>query len=166
MKICGRNVFSIVMKSRQRILKSFDSSKYGDLIARFNERMIGKEFEQACEPLVYDILQHHEGFERVERAPDVRGRPFDFFGYKQGLPYIIEVKNSLKRFHAPGELQKQCLQEILQRIPGLHIALLQIKLRTGEYRILCDKEISFLFQTNYVSLDPILDWLKARSRTQ
>ncbi len=68
----------MTMKAKQSISKKFDSRNYGDLIAGFNERMIGKEFEQACEPLVYDILQTYEGFEHVEKAPDIRGRPFDF----------------------------------------------------------------------------------------
>ena len=80
-------------KSTSSQTKTFDTRKYQDIVVRFNERMIGKEFESACERLVHDILLNYESFEQVEQAPHFRGRPFDVFGYKHGYPYIIEVKS-------------------------------------------------------------------------
>jgi hypothetical protein len=119
----------------QPIVKTFDSRDYLDKISYFNEKMIETEFEKVCLPIACDILKNYEGFERVEEGPTLRGRPFDVFGYKHGLPYIIEVKGSLKRFQTPGELQKQRLQLLLSKVKELHIALLQIKVRTREYRM-------------------------------
>jgi len=76
--------------------------------------MLGLEFEKMMEPIVMDILCNYEDFKKVEASPNFRGTPFDFFGFKDGLPFIIEYKGSLKNFSYPGKTQKRRLQELLK----------------------------------------------------
>ena len=86
--------------------KEFYVDKYEHVISRLRENMSELELEQSCEEVALDILQNYEGFEKVEKGPTFRGTPFDFFGYKNGTPYIIELKGSLNSFNTPGETQK------------------------------------------------------------
>jgi len=142
--------------------KEFDVDKHKDLVSGLTENMSEKKFEKACEAVALDILQNYEGFEKVEKGPNFRGTPFDFFGFKNGSPYIIELKGSLNSFNAPGETQKRRLKELLKSIKGLKVALLQVKLRKGEYRIFCDEDMEILFQRRRAPLEPIEDWIKER----
>ena len=48
----------------------------------------------------------------------MKGTPFDFFGFKNGEPYIIELKCSLKYFYTPRETQKKRMQELLNNELG------------------------------------------------
>ena len=124
--------------------------------------MSEKEFEQACEPVALDILQNYENFERVEKGPNFGGTLFDFFGFKDGSFYIIELKSSLNHFNAPGETQKRRLKELIKSIKGIKIALLQVKLNKGVYRIFFNEDMEVLFQERRVPLEPIQDWIKKR----
>ena len=144
--------------------KTFNVDKHERLISELTENMSEKEFEKACEAVAFDILQNYEDFERVEKGPNFLGTPFDFFGFKDGSPFIIELKSSLNNFNAPGETQKRRLQELLESIAGLKIALLQIKLRKGEYRIFYNEDMEILFQKRRAPLEPIEDWIKERLR--
>jgi hypothetical protein len=121
--------------SRNPSPKSFDVEPYREIVSELREEMDGKVFESRCRPIVLDILSSYEGFSSVQKGPDFQGTPFDFLGFKDGKPYIIEFKGSLDYFHTPGETQKKRLREILQTIEGLQVALLQVKVRKGLYRI-------------------------------
>jgi hypothetical protein len=142
--------------------KDFDVDKHSESISKLTENMSEKEFEQACELVALDILQNYENFERVEKGPNFGGTPFDFFGFKDGSFYIIELKSSLNHFNAPGETQKRRLKELLKSIKGIKIALLQVKLNKGEYRIFFNEDMEVLFQERRVPLEPIQDWIKER----
>ena len=142
--------------------KKFDESKHRKIIDKLHDRMLGSELEKACDEIALDILTNYEGFEWVEKGPDFRGTPFDFFGLKNGAPYIIELKASLKSFNAPGETQKWRMQELLKRIEYLNIALLQLKLSKAEYRIFYDEEMEILFKGTKAPLDPIEEWIRER----
>lgn len=142
--------------------KQFDSTKYHNLIESLNKNMSELEFERSLEVVAYDILENYEGFEKVEKGPNYRGTPFDFFGFKNGEPYIIELKSSLERFNSPGEVQKRRMKEVLSLIKGLNIALLQVKLRKGEYRIFYNKEMKIIFQRREAPIKPVVTWIKQR----
>ena len=142
--------------------KEFNVDKHQALVSQLTENMSEKEFEQACEPVALDILQNYENFERVEKGPNFGGTPFDFFGFKDGSFYIIELKSSLNYFNAPGETQKRRLKELLKSIKGIKIALLQVKLNKGEYRIFFNEDMEVLFQERRVPLEPIEEWIRKR----
>ena len=125
---------------------------------------LGREFESECNDIAVDILTNYEGFERVEKGPDLSGTPFDFFGYKDGAPYTIELKSSLKNFQSSTRTQKSRMQKVLKRIDGLNIALLQLKLKERQYRILYNEEMNHLFKGREASFKPILNWLRRRLR--
>ena len=147
---------------KRPIPKKFDTTKYRELISTLNANVPGLEFERLTERVVYDILQNYEGFERVEKGPDYGGTPFDFFGFKNGTPYIVEYKGSLKSFNTPAETQKRRLQEVLGLVKGLSVALLQVKITKGQYRIFYDEQMGILFQGRRVPIEPIVDWVKQR----
>ena len=142
--------------------QEFNVDKHERLISGLTDNMSEKEFEKACEGVALDILKNYEGFEKVEKGPNFRGTPFDFFGFKNGSPYIIELKSSLNHFNAPGETQKRRLKELLKSIKGIKIALLQVKLIKGEYRIFYNEDMEIVFQEKRVPLEPIQDWIKKR----
>jgi len=123
---------------------------------------VGRELEEACNDIVVDILENYEGFTDVRKGPSFRGTPFNFFGFKDGRPYMIEFKESLKSFNHPGETKKRRMRELLDRIDGLGAALIQVKIETREYRIFHGKELDALFYGPRVPLKPIEDWIRER----
>ena len=142
------------------IAKQFDTKGYAKTIEKLDKNMSELEFERLSEIVVPDILEKYENFTGVIKGPDFKGTPFDFFGFKQGEPYIIEFKGSLNYFNTPGETQKRRLQEILTQIEGLHIVLLQVKLKKSQYRIFYDKELDLLFKGKRASLESIIEWIR------
>ena len=142
--------------------KEFDTKKHEEIISQLREHMDFKEFEELCSPIAKDILENYEGFEKVKKGPQFTGTPFDFFGFKDGEPYIIELKCSLKYFHTPSETQKKRMQELLNKIIGLRIALLQVKVEKAQYRILYNDEMDILFNGPEAPLEPIEKWLRDR----
>lgn len=150
------------MKLKRPAPKEFDTTQYREISSKLDTNVPGLEFERLTEGVVYDILQNYEGFERVEKGPDYGGTPFDFFGFKNGAPYIVEYKGSLKSFNTPGETQKRRLQEVLGLVKGLSVALLQVKIAKGQYRIFYDEQMEILFQGRRVPIEPIVDWVKQR----
>jgi hypothetical protein len=150
------------MKAQRPIPKEFDSSKYQSIIDGLSENMPELEFEKISEVVVYDILENYEKFENIEKGPDYRGTPFDFFGFKNGVPYIIEYKGSLNSFNTPGETQKRRLREVLQEIDGLKVALIQVKLKKGEYRFFDHDDMKILFKEKHAPIKPIVDWINKR----
>jgi hypothetical protein len=142
--------------------KEFDTKPFRSILKRLRENMPGKELETACRDIARRVLQKHEGFEKVEDGPSFRGTPFDLFGLKGGEPYAIELKSSLDHFNHPGETQKWRLQELWKRVRGLHIALLQLAVRKGEYRIFYDDQLNILFFGPKAPLDPIERWVRER----
>ncbi len=144
--------------------KKFDAEKHKIIISLLRPHMDLKKFEEMCCPIAKDILENYEGFKKVVEGPKFTGTPFDFFGFKNSEPYIIELKSSLKYFHAPRETQKRRMQELLNKIKGLRIALLQIKVRNAQYRILYNDEMDILFNGAEAPLEPIEKWLRNRMR--
>lgn len=145
--------------------KKFDAEPHFGVISRLNENTPGREFEELCHEIVIDILQNYEGFDRVEdanAAPGFTNPPFDFLGFKDGAPYIVEFKGSLNAFNSPGETQKRRMKEVLSRIKRLNVALLQIKLSTAEYRVFYNDEMDLYFDGYKMPIDPILKWLGAQ----
>lgn len=145
--------------------KAFDNTKYLSVINSLSETMLGKDFERVCHPIVTDILTNYEGFTSIIASNNVKGfhnPPFDFFGLRDDKPFIIEFKGSLENFNSPGETQKRRMQKLLERVKDLNIALLQIKLRKGKYRILCNREMDLLFDGREVPLEPVVAWILDR----
>lgn len=150
------------MERLKPIPKPFDAKKYHGLLEILFENTPEKELERHFKPIAYEILVNYEGFQNVEKGPDFSGTPFDFFGYKNGVPYIIEMKCSLKTFNTPGETQKRRMKELIALIEGLNIALLQIKLRNSKYRIFYHDDMKILFEGKQVPLEPIELWIRQR----
>jgi hypothetical protein len=145
--------------------KDFDTKEHEEIIRKLHPHMDLREFEELCSPIAMDILQNYEGFEKVEKGPKFTGTPFDFFGFKNSVPYIIEFKGSLRYFNSPGETEKRRMQELLNKRKGLRIALLQVKLQKGQYRILYNDEMDILFNGAKVPLEPIEKWIRDRIST-
>ena len=152
------------MKAKRPSPKQFDSSKYEEIIGKLHINMSELEFERISEVVVPYVLETYERFSKVEKGPDFRGTPFDFLGFKECQPYIIEYKGSLKSFNSPGETQKRRLQEILHKIEGLHVVLLQVKLMKSQYRIFYDDETDLLFKGKQAPIEPIVNWLNERMK--
>ena len=150
------------MKTKRPLPKEFDISNYQKVLSNLKENMAELKFEQQSEVLVPYILENYEGFEKIEKGPNFRGTPFDFFGFKNGVPYIIEFKGSLNNFNSPGETQKRRLQEILDQVKNLGVVLIQVKINKSQYRIFYDEEMDILFQGEKAPLEPVIDWVKNR----
>ena len=142
--------------------KKFNSRKYKNAISKLRKNTPGRVIEKSCEKIAIDILRNYEGFKKVKKGPDFTGTPFDFFGFKDGVPYIIEMKCSLKTFNTPGETQKRRMQELLKKVRGLKVALLQIKLRKSEYRIFYHDDMQILFKGREAPIEPIVEWVRER----
>ena len=144
-------------------IRHFNNKKYSHIIESLTEYMNGKEFENLCEEIVIDILEQHEKFtniKNVNNAPGFTNPPFDFFGSKNGRPYVIEFKGSLNNFNSPGETQKRRLKELLERIEELNIALIQVKLKKSEYRMFYNDEMNLFFDGKQMPLEPVEEWLR------
>jgi len=145
-------------------LCEFKTTKYKNVIKKAKRIRRTREFEKLCYPIAQDILLNYERFTKIERGPEFTGTPFDVFGFKDGAPYIIELKSSLKQFNLPGVVQRIRMQQVQKSIRGLKIALLQIKLNTGEYRILYDKDLKHFLnkERRQAPIEPITDWIRKR----
>lgn len=84
----------------------FNVNKYKKIIATAKRVKHTLEFEELCYPVAKDILKNYEGFEKIMKGPSFPGTPFDLFGFKDGKPYIIELKLSMKYFNLPGVVQR------------------------------------------------------------
>ena len=142
--------------------KHFDSIKFKNTIDNLSIHMHEHAFENACTLIAIDILKVYERFEHVEVGPGLHGRPFDFFGFKDGKPYIIDLQASLDHFNVPGEVQKRRMKRVVNAIDGLNIALLQLRLNKREYRIFYNKEMDVLLKGKRIPIKPIIDWLKQK----
>ncbi len=142
--------------------RTFDNGKFKQLIGQLPDRMTELEFDRACEPVIFDILKNYERFEIVEHGPEYWGRPFDFLGFRKGLPYVIEFNGGLDSFGKPDPDQRARLHELLHRVEGLNIALLQINLKKGLYRLLYNDEMERLLDGEKAAIEPIADWLEKR----
>lgn len=143
-------------------IKALDVGLHKRPIKCLESDMPTKEFEARCEPIVLDILENHEYFVSIEKGPSFAGTPFDFFGFRDGTPYVIEFKGSGHQFNLPGETQRRRMKELLKAVAGLHIALLQVKVCDGVYRILYNEEVTRLFSGRKAPMEPIVDWVKQR----
>jgi hypothetical protein len=143
-------------------MKTFDVKPHECLIRDLEKDMPTKVFEARCEPIVLAILKSLEGFESVEKGPSSTGTPFDFFGFRADIPYIVEFKGSRHHFNLPGETQRHRMRQLLEAVDGLHIALLQVKICDGVYRMLYDDEVIRLFSGRKAPMEPITGWIRQR----
>lgn len=150
------------MNAKRPLPKDFDSSEFNGELRNLTKEMGNRKIENQTEFLVPYILEKYEEFEKVERCP-YRGGPFDYIGFKNNIPYIIEYKGSLDNFHTPKKTQKRRLQEVLEQFDNLEIVLLQVNINTSQYRIFYTEQMmEFLFKGKEMPLKPIIDWLKDR----
>ena len=120
---------------------------------------------QKISDLFEEDLSSVEKFSHIENAnqvPKINSPPFDFFAFKDKKPFMVEFKSSLSSFNAPGETQKRRLQELLKRIKKLNVALLQVKLQLGEYRIFYNDEMNLFFDGEKVCLNPVVKWIETK----
>jgi hypothetical protein len=144
---------------------AFDTAKYQDLISTLKEETNFVQFEKGCLDVVLDILTNYVGFRDIEVATNIFGYsnpPFDFFGYKDEKPYLIEFKGSLSHFHGPKETQKRKLQELRKKVKGLNLALLQVRLLNGDYRIFFEEQMDLFFDGPQRDLAPVVTWIKEK----
>jgi len=111
---------------------------------------------------VLDVLTAYEGFTSVERGPTFNGTPFDYFGFLGGVPHVVELKASRHHFNLLGETQRHRLEQLLEVVEGLHIALLQVKVCNSAYRILYDDDVTCLFSGRKAPMGAIIDWVTER----
>jgi len=142
--------------------KEFDPKQFSSTIKSLDRRTPLKKIEEKGAGIAKKILEKQEDFNDIKPGPDSAGTPFDLFGFKNNKPYIIEMKCSLNNFNYPGEIQKKRMQELLRSIKGLHVALIQLKLKKGEYRIFYDNQMDLLFYGSKMPLGPIEKWIKKR----
>jgi hypothetical protein len=142
--------------------KEFNKKAFADIINPINKRTPLKTMEKVGVKVARNILRTKEGFKGVKSGPTHAGTPFDLFGFKGKKPYIVELKASLHSFNYPGEIQKQRMQELLKNINRLHVALIQIKLKDGEYRIFYDNQMDLLFYGAKMALGKIEKWIRER----
>ena len=143
--------------------KKFPEKKYREIIRKLRKNMPGQFIEKSSEKIAMDILKNHEGFETIKKGPQYVGTPFDFFAFRDGNPYIIEMKSSLSSFNVPGETQKRRMKQLLAQMPGLKVAVLQIALKKGQYRILYDAQVKgLLFPEKGAPMQPIREWIRER----
>jgi hypothetical protein len=108
---------------------------------------------------------NYEGFTDIIDSNDVKGfhnPPFDFLAFRGDKPFIIEFKGSLDNFNSPGETQNRRMLKILKRIKDLNIALLQVKLKKSQYRILYNRELELFFDGREAPLEPVVEWILDR----
>lgn len=79
-------------------MATFKTEQHKSLIASLTETLYQIEFEAACDPIVRDILMNYEGFADVEKGPEFAGTPFDYFGLRGGVPYLIALKASKSQY--------------------------------------------------------------------
>jgi len=144
-------------------MPAFDTERHRPVIAALGDAMPTKEFEAACEPIARDILTSCEDFASVEKGPTFTGTPFDYFGFKDGVPYAVELKASRHHLNLPGETQRHRIEQLLKAVPGLHIALLQVKVLDGVYRMQYDEEVIRLFTGRKAPMEPIVAWVNERT---
>ncbi len=146
-------------------VKPIDTRKHGPTLQRLcGPDITPLEFEQLCEPVVRDILENHEGFTGVVRGPDFVGTPFDFFGYRDDVPRVIEFKGSRRHWNAPGRVQLERLQRILEEVQGLRAAVLQLKAEMADYRIRYGGSVTDLFPCGQAPIEPVAEWVRRSLR--
>ncbi len=143
-------------------LKEFNKKIFSDAIKSLNKRTPLKDIEKIGNQVAKHILRTREGFKKVKPGPTYAGTQFDLFGFNGKKPYMIELKAGLHSFAYPKETQKQRMQELLKNIQKLHVALIQIKLKEGKYRIFYDNQMDLLFHSSKMPLGSIEKWIKDR----
>lgn len=81
------------------------------------------------------------GLKPLERVDCMAGAPFDFLGFLDGRPCLFAVKAGRKRFLPPDERLKRRLLALADRLGGVRVALLQLKLDPGRYRLIADDDL-------------------------
>jgi hypothetical protein len=143
--------------------QEFPTEKFREEISKVRPGMLGRDLEKSSRAIARHILTKLEKFTGLEDGPNKRGTPFDFFGFKNGVPYIIEMKSSLHHFNVAGLAQKRRMRELLHQIPKLKVALIQIAVKEGRYRIFSDEQVKgLLFADREAAINPIRQWIEDR----
>jgi hypothetical protein len=145
---------------------AFDPQKYSDRVAGISKNTSHETIDQIGVEVAKKFLKNELDFTEVKDGPNFVGTPFDLFGCLNRCPYMIELKTSREGFHYPGEIQKQRMRELLKKINGLHVALLQINLSGGEYRIYYDNQMDLLFYGDKKPFDKIEDWITGKMKAK
>jgi len=150
------------MSTKKPIIKEFNNSKYKEALATLKKDKSRVEFERLSEVLAPYILEDYEGFKNIEKVPDFRGTPFDFLGFKNGIPYLIVFNGSLNNFNTPNDTQKVHLQEILDQVENLNKVFLQVKINKSQYCLLYDDETNIPVQMSEIPFGPVIEWIRER----
>ena len=151
-------------------LMDYDFSVYRNLIKQLVKKKNNKIFESETSPIANKILMEN-GFTRIEYAngnKDMRfnNPPFDFFGFKNDSPYIIEYKGNKDSLKGIPQDQRKRQLRIIEEIKGLNSALIQINFKTEKYRILYNDQIDILYPAFEIPMDTIFNWLKRKISIQ
>jgi hypothetical protein len=163
----NRIVSDAVLKKYPLI--EFDASKYSETIRQL-ETYTPKEFEIKTSWIAKEILEMNN-FKKVEDANgsnDLKfnNPPFDFFGFKNGNPHIIEYKGRKDNFARSQKDQRQRQIRILDELNTLKSALIQINFQKEKYRILYDEQIDNCYPAFDTPMDSIKDWITSRLKNK
>jgi hypothetical protein len=150
--------------TRKYAPKQFDATKYLDDV-QYLKSLKPKKFEEETIPFAKDILKKYENFDQISDANqqlNFNNPPFDFFGFKNGSPHIIEYKGRYKQFGAIRKGQRQRQHRILENVKSLKSALIQINFREQEYKILYDNQIDDCYPAKEIPMDSIINWIRSK----
>ncbi len=145
--------------------KKFNINEHEDTAGQLNRVITEKQFQNISEPIAFDILENHEGFKQVESVNDASGfhnPPFDFLAFRGKTPYLIKFKMALNSFNPPDEIEKRRLKELRESVDELKVAIIQVRINTGEYRMFSNNDINLFFDGRKVSILPVVGWIESR----
>jgi hypothetical protein len=152
--------------------KPFDTSFFENLLGSLSYSVSGILSVSGIPKGVYDllaneILSRYEWFECIERAPDQKGIPFDYFCIRDRTPYIITFRNHINQIHDPPEVLKGRITRLCQCIEGLEAMLVQVSLKKRYYRTFPTKCLeprseSFTKEWPQECSVPVVTWINER----
>lgn len=152
--------------------KPFDTSFFENLLDNLSLSSRGIISVSAAPAGIYDlvvaeILSRYEWFERIERAPDHRGIPFDYFCLRDQTPYIVTFRNPINQIHDPPEVLKGRITSLVRCVEGLQAMLIQVSLKNRYYRIFHTEKLEprsefFLKEWRQECSVPVAAWIRER----
>jgi hypothetical protein len=162
---CVNSTITSIVDQKYPLIKS-DFSEYRNLIKELVKKKNNKVFESETSPIAKDILRD-SGFTQIEDANGNKemkfnNPPFDFFGYKNDSPYIIEYKGNKDKFSGIAPDQRRRQLRIMDEINKLNSALIQINFKQEKFRILYNEQIDVLYPSFEIPMDSIVTWLRRK----
>ena len=151
--------------ARMPVTKPFDAGRYRIPAAASGGPGAAERRQALCRSIGGDILNLQEGFSRLAGTEGLAagpGAPFDFFGFRGEAPFIIKLTGAFNRFNNPGRNRVRRLIGYRAKIPGLNVALLQLRLNRGEYRLWVNEALLALADGPGGGADPAEQWIRAR----